>query len=106
MASKGRKALRWVALVLGGLGLAFSLSGVAGVLARPKDSLSNTAWSGMGHIARFLDGNGFFDGVPFTYEESSGAAKGELEGGEAIDFVLMSGDRLFCVTEVALLLRT
>lgn len=105
MPSRGKRAIRWCGLFACGIALAFSLSGVAGVLARPRASLSGTSWSGMGHSARFLDGDGYFDGEPFSYAESSGMAKGELDGGGAIDFVLMSGDRLFCVTEAALLLR-
>ena len=103
---KGIKAARWVGLLLAAAAIWFSLSGVVGVLSRPQGSFSGTEWSGMGHSAIFYDGGiAFYDGARFSYEESGGAAKGEMGDGGHIDFVMMSDDRLFCITDLALLLR-
>lgn len=100
------KAARWVGLLLAAAAIWFSLSGVVGVLSRPQGSFSGTEWSGMGHSAIFYDGGiAFYDGARFSYEESGGAAKGEMGDGGHIDFVMMSDDRLFCITDLALLLR-
>ena len=101
------KAFRWAGLLAGVAGLCFSFSGVIGVLTRPQSSLAGTDWSGMGHSASFLDSStGFYDGEPFSYEEKAGAAKCETADGDHVDFVMMSGGRLFCVTDLSLMLRS
>lgn len=100
MNQSGKRFGRWALLAASLLAAYFLFGGVYGILARPSIELAGTAWSGMGHSARFEDEEkGFYDGEPFSYAEQGGAVKGSFDQtGEAIDFVTMSDSRLFCVT--------
>lgn len=100
MNQKGKRFGRWALLLASLLAAYFLFGGVCGILARPSIEIPGTAWTGMGHSARFEDeAKGFYDGEPFSYVEQGGAVKGNFdETGEPIDFVTMSANRLFCVT--------
>ena len=100
MNQNGKRFGRWALLLASLLAAYFLFGGVCGILARPSIEIPGTAWTGMGHSARFEDeAKGFYDGEPFSYIEQGGAVKGNFdETGEPIDFVTMSANRLFCVT--------
>ncbi len=100
MNQSGKRFGRWALLLASLLAAYFLFGGVCGILARPSIEIPGTAWTGMGHSARFEDeAKGFYDGEPFSYVEQGGAVKGNFdETGEPIDFVTMSANRLFCVT--------
>lgn len=100
MNQKGKRFGRWALLLASLLAAYFLFGGAYGILARPAIELAGTAWTGMGHSTRFEDDTkGFYDGEPFSYVEQGGAVKGSFdESGEPVDFVTMSGNRLFCVT--------
>ena len=68
MNQSGKRFGRWALLLASLLAAYFLFGGVCGILARPSIEIPGTAWTGMGHSARFEDeAKGFYDGEPFSY---------------------------------------